>query len=100
MHSNRLIPVILAAGVLAGTALSAQNGTQLNSDSANVLTVAVYGDSPYGTAPSDTAQTEATPAFIDSINADSKVDLVLHVGDIHSGKQYCTEAYDRTIYDL
>jgi hypothetical protein len=25
---------------------------------------------------------------------------VLHVGDIHSGKQYCTFAYDRSIYDL
>ena len=28
------------------------------------------------------------------------VALVLHVGDIHSGKQYCTEAYDRQISDL
>ena len=24
----------------------------------------------------------------------------MHVGDIHSGKQFCTEAYDRTIADL
>ena len=24
----------------------------------------------------------------------------MHVGDIHSGKQYCTEAYDQSIYDL
>ena len=40
-------------------------------------------------------QTAATPAFIDSINADPDVALVLHVGDIHSGKQYCTEAYDQ-----
>src|SRR4029077_20452593 len=28
------------------------------------------------------------------------VDLVMHVGDIHSGKQFCTEAYDRSIYKL
>jgi hypothetical protein len=62
--------------------------------------VAVYGDSPYGTDPLDTAQTDATARFIASINSDPKVDLVLHVGDIHSGKQYCTEAYDRTVYDL
>jgi hypothetical protein len=34
------------------------------------------------------------------VNADPKVDLVLHVGDIHSGKQYCTQAYDQAIYDL
>jgi len=80
--------------------VSGQNGTPINPDSTNLLTVAVYGDSPYGTDPLDTSQTDATAAFIASINADPKVDLVLHVGDIHSGKQYCTEAYDRTIYDL
>jgi hypothetical protein len=61
---------------------------------------AVYGDAPYGTAPSDTAEFQATPAFIGSINADPDVSLVAHVGDIHSGKQYCTEAYDRSIADL
>ena len=43
---------------------------------------------------------QATPAFIGSINADPDVSLVLHVGDIHSGKQYCTEAYDRQVFDL
>jgi hypothetical protein len=61
---------------------------------------AVYGDAPYGTTPSDTAEFQATPAFIGSINADPDVSLVAHVGDIHSGKQYCTEAYDRSIADL
>jgi hypothetical protein len=34
------------------------------------------------------------------VNADPKVDLVLHVGDIHSGKEYCTNSYDESIYDL
>lgn len=64
------------------------------------LTMAVYGDAPYGTTPTDTAEFQATPAFIDSINADPNVSLVLHVGDIHSGKQYCTQSYDQSIYDL
>jgi len=64
------------------------------------LTIAVYGDAPYGTSPTDTSQTTATPAFIDAVNADPSVSLVVHVGDIHSGKQYCTEAYDRTVADL
>src|SRR4029078_12779414 len=68
--------------------------------SANVLTVAVYGDSPYGTTPTDTSQLDASPQFIDSINSDPKVDLVLHVGDIRSGKQFCTKAYDLAIFDL
>jgi hypothetical protein len=93
-----------AAVVLAGltTAVSAiaGNGTPLNVGSANELTLAIYGDSPYGTTPTDTTQFEATPAFIDSVNADPKVDLVLHIGDIHSGKQFCTQTYDQSIYDV
>jgi len=63
-------------------------------------TIAVYGDAPYGTTPTDTSQTLATPAFINAVNADPLVSLVLHVGDIHSGKQFCTQAYDQTIFDL
>ncbi len=61
------------------------------------FTVAVYGDSPYGLNNADTSQTEATPAFIDTVNADRAVSTVVHVGDIHSGKQICSEAYDRQI---
>ena len=30
----------------------------------------------------------------------ARADLVVHVGDIHSGKQFCTESYDRTIFGL
>src|SRR5690242_15315646 len=65
-----------------------------------VSTIAVYGDAPYGTTPTDTAEFDATPAFIASINGDPDVSLVLHAGDIHSGKQYCTEKYDRAIRKL
>jgi len=68
--------------------------------SGSVLTLAVYGDAPYGTGPTDNSQTLATPAFIGNVNADPNVSLVLHVGDIHSGKQYCTEAYNHTVFDL
>jgi hypothetical protein len=64
------------------------------------FTYAVYGDAPYGTTPTDTSETAATPAFIDTVNADPRVSTVVHVGDIHSGKQYCTEAYDRQIAGL
>src|SRR4051794_19783806 len=94
MHKPMVLAVALAAAA-AGTAVRAQNGTPINTGSRNPLTLAVYGDAPYGTTPTDTAQFDKTPAFIASINADPKVDLVLHVGDIHSGKQFCTEAYDR-----
>jgi hypothetical protein len=93
--------VALAYGVLAaGGAAWGGHGKPLNPHAANPQTFAVYGDSPYGTNPTDTAEFDATPGFVDSINGDSKVRFVLHVGDIHSGKQYCTQAYDQSIYDL
>ncbi|GAA2798922.1 hypothetical protein GCM10010441_24930 [Kitasatospora paracochleata] len=64
------------------------------------FTLAVYGDAPYGTTPTDTTEFDATPAFIASVNADPNVGTVIHVGDIHSGKQYCTAAYDQSIAAL
>jgi hypothetical protein len=78
----------------------AGNGTPIDLTSSNQLTLAVFGDSPYGTTPTDTVEFDDSPAFIESINRDPKVDLVLHVGDIHSGKQYCTERYDRAVLEL
>ena len=69
-------------------------------DDADTLTLAVYGDAPYGTSPTDDSQLLATPAFIAAINAERDVKAVLHVGDIHSGKQFCIEAYDRAVFDL
>src|SRR5262245_56062472 len=67
----------------------------------NTLTLAVFGDSPY-LDPAFPAKSEfnATPAFIDTINADSSVQEVVHVGDIHSGSEPCTVAYDQSIYNL
>jgi hypothetical protein len=64
------------------------------------FTLAVYGDAPYGAFQGDTAEFDATPAFINSVNADPDVSTVIHVGDIHSGKQFCTEDYDRSIAAL
>jgi hypothetical protein len=90
------VALALAAGVVA----LAGNGTPINTGSANALTLAVYGDAPYGGSNSDTAAFAATPAFIDGVNHDPKVDLVAQVGDIHSGSQKCTVAYDQSIYDL
>src|SRR5262249_48343597 len=54
----------------------------------------------YGTSNADTAEFLATPAFITSINNDSSIQEVVHVGDIHSGSQKCTVAYDQSIYNL
>lgn len=99
MH-NKHLPIFLGAALFLGVSAVHAFNTPFDDRSHGVRTVAVFGDSPYGTAPTDTAQTSATAAFIDSINADRDVSLALHVGDIHSGSQYCTEAYNRTVYDL
>jgi hypothetical protein len=88
---------LLSAGLAANA--WAGNGSPIDR-SANPLTIAVYGDAPYGTTPTDTTEFNATPAFIDSVNDDPQVRLILHVGDIHSGKQFCTQAYDQSVYDL
>jgi hypothetical protein len=98
----------IAAGAAVGliallTAVAvavAGNGSPINTGAGNVLTLAVYGDAPYGTTPTDTSENEATPAFVDAINADPKVDLVVHVGDIHSGKQFCTKVYEELVLGL
>ncbi len=95
-----LVFAAAAMALLPTVPALAADGNPLNADAANTFTMAVYGDAPYGTTPTDTAQFQALPGFIDSINADPKVRLVLHVGDIHSGKQYCTQAYDQGVFDL
>ncbi len=97
MRQSFAVSLALGACALALTPV-AQAGRTLNHRAP--LTLAVFGDAPYGVSPTDTSQFVATPAFVDAINADADVSLVLHLGDIHSGKQYCTEAYDRSVYDL
>jgi hypothetical protein len=101
--------LVIALGVLSAVGLSLPvtawassdgRGGHGESERGESSTLAVYGDSPYGTTPTDTAQLTATPAFINSINSDPNVDRVFQVGDIHSGKQFCTESYDRKIFDL
>jgi hypothetical protein len=69
-----LTAVVLATAVVA----LAGNGTPINTGSANELTVAAYGDTPYSAA-----LLADQPRLVDSINSDPKVDLVLQVGDIH-----------------
>ena len=91
--------MVLGAGVLA-TITTAQANSYHEKHSHEALSIAVYGDSPYGLNDADTAQFDATPAFIQAINDDPDVSLILHVGDIHSGKQTCSYGYDQSIYNL
>ena len=100
MHRGSL--GVVAAGIVVGSAalVGVPHTASAGGDAAKAWSFAAYGDSPYGTSNADTSQYDATPAFISSINADPDVSLVTHVGDIHSGKQYCTESYDRSIAAL
>ncbi len=94
------LPMMLGASVLASITAAQASSYHNNKDSHGVLSIAVYGDSPYGLNDADTAQFDATPAFIQTINDDHDVSLVLHVGDIHSGKQTCSFGYDQSIYNM
>ena len=82
---NATIVAVALCGAVAICEAHAGNGTPINPDSADPLTLAVYGDWPYSKALLD-----AAPLLIESINADPKVRIVLHVGDIHSGSMPCT----------
>jgi hypothetical protein len=95
----RKLFVFTGAAVMAAAAALSPASAAL-ADSHRALTLAVYGDAPYGTNPTDNAEFLASPAFIDSVNADPDVSIVAHVGDIHSGKQFCTQGYDGSIAAL
>ena len=103
---KRALITLLAIGLTA-TAISVGAVSAAPLGPSGRLTLAVYGDSPYGrTAYSpgsqsgDTAELAKTPDFIATINADPSVRAVLHVGDIHSGKEFCTLGYDNQIASL
>eukprot|EP00899_Mesostigma_viride_P002657 jgi/Mesvir1/12392/Mv00565-RA.1 len=66
---------------------------------ARVFTFAAIGDLPYGVGNADHAQLDAMPAFVQAINQDNALQLVLHVGDIHSGSSHCYEAYNWRVFN-
>jgi len=95
-----ILPMLLGAAMLMTATAAQAGGARHDHESRDVLSIAVFGDSPYGLKDADTAQFDATPDFIAAINADPDVSLVLNVGDIHSGKQTCSYGYDDSIYKL
>ena len=96
MRPSRILSVV-CAGAAVWLAAVPHGEASAHSGHAGELTVAVYGDSPYGLSNSDTSQVALTPQFIAAVNADPEVSDVLHVGDIHSGKSFCTVDYDSQI---
>lgn len=87
--------LMLPLMTLAGCNSSSDTATSVTPQSKTVFSV--IGDTPYGTSPTDFAQLKANPNFISAINQESGLTFVAHVGDIHAGKQYCTQDYDVTI---
>lgn len=77
MRSRFLIPAAVGAALTISGFVPAMAGAaagQPGAESGNrSFTMAVYGDAPYGVTKDDTAQTLATPAFIDDVNADPDV---------------------------
>ncbi|SEO76765.1 metallophosphoesterase [Trujillonella endophytica] len=76
----------LTAGLclsLAAPAAAAPGGPR----GAAPTTIALLGDTPYGDA-----QRLEFPALVDDIDADPRVRLVLHAGDVKSGSTTCDDA--------
>jgi hypothetical protein len=70
----------------ANLALTASASTAIN-ESANPLDIAVIGDTPYGDA-----AIALFPTMVNAINSDPKVREVVHVGDLKSGSEQCSDA--------
>lgn len=90
MHrATRSLALVVSAAFVAVTAQIAPAGAGVGTttdQSAKPLTIAVIGDVPYGTA-----QEATFDELIAAINADPKVRIAAHVGDIKSGSTTCTD---------
>jgi len=82
--SSAVIALNLLLSALSS--VQAQDGTRNLAASATV-TLAAFGDWPYSQALLDNKM-----KLIGSVNADKDVQLVAHVGDLHSGSMPCTGA--------
>ena len=84
----------LTAALAVASVAPAGNGTPIDANSANPLTLAVFGDLPYSQPQIDNFSNLA-----DSVNGDPKVDLAFHLGDIKSGSTLCTDARFQFVRD-
>ena len=82
MTRYRLTTAFILAGLIA-----AASATAADDNSNRPVTLAVFGDWPYSQVLLDTAK-----LLVDSVNSDTQIDWVMHVGDVHSGSMPCTSA--------
>jgi hypothetical protein len=91
LYAAVLAATCAAAPVLGATAAPATTAKPLVAEPLSAapegFRFAVIGDWPYNDLLLNNAN-----LLVDSINADRSVQLVIHVGDIHSGSQPCTSA--------
>lgn len=87
MRRHPVLATVLAVAALLGAAAGPTAVAGPENSSANPLTFALLGDTPYGDR-----QREQFPALVDTINADPKVRMVLHAGDVKSGSSTCDDA--------
>src|SRR6185369_2805869 len=78
---------LLASAVMLATPVLADDRDDHDRDDNDRFSFAVIGDWPYSQPLLDNSH-----LLVNSIN-DNRVDLVMHVGDIHSGSMPCTSAY-------
>src|SRR5215471_17670886 len=77
----------LKSTICLAALISAFSATAADDNGNQPVTLAVFGDWPYSQVLLDTSN-----LLINSVNSDSQVAWVLHVGDIHSGSMPCTSA--------
>jgi hypothetical protein len=87
MRKRNLGAWLVTSALIAWHGAGAADVSVNGNDSAAPITIAVFGDWPY-----DQLLLENAALLIGSVNADAKVSLVMHVGDIHSGSMPCTSA--------
>ncbi len=81
MKKTLLSTALLAAALLCTQSAFADEHHDADHGRQDKLTIAVFGDWPYN----QNLLTNA-PLLLNSVNSDHDVSLVIHVGDIHSGK--------------
>jgi len=94
------LATLIAIASLSGCSGGGDSTTSSTSSTATPSTLAVIGDSPYGLTATDTTEFTKYPSYIAAINSDKDVSMVLHTGDIHSGKEVCTEDYNKSILSM
>lgn len=88
MNRGLLAIIVIAVVVTAAFPSLVVEIAPARERASNPYAVALIGDTPYGAV-----QVERFGDLIDRINADPKVRLVVHVGDIKNGSSRCDDAY-------